>query len=118
MVSRFAAQKGLHLVVEGLNAIVERGGQIVVMGNGEHWLEEAFTRFAQDFPGQVAVRIGYDEDRAHRIFAGSDVILIPSRYEPCGLVQMYGSLYGTLPLVHRVGGLARYGNGQFTGESG
>ena len=106
VVSRFAAQKGLHLVVEGLNAIVERGGQIVVMGNGEHWLEEAFTRFAQDFPGQVAVRIGYDEDRAHRIFAGSDVILIPSRYEPCGLVQMYGSLYGTLPLVHRVGGLA------------
>lgn len=106
VISRFASQKGLHLVVEGLNAIVERGGQAVIMGNGEHWLEEAFSRFADEFPGQVAVRIGYDENRAHRIFAGGDVILVPSRYEPCGLVQMYGSVYGTLPLVHRVGGLA------------
>lgn len=106
VISRFAAQKGLHLVVEGLNAIVERGGQAVIMGNGERWLEEAFMNFARDFPGQIAVRIGYDEDRAHRIFAGSDVIMVPSRYEPCGLVQMYGSLYGALPLVHRVGGLA------------
>ena len=76
------------------------------MGNGERWLEDAFRHFEQTFPGQVAVRIGYDEDRAHRVFAGSDVVMVPSRYEPCGLVQMYGSLYGTLPLVHRVGGLA------------
>ncbi len=106
VVSRFAAQKGLHLVVEGINTIVGNGGQVVVMGNGEHWLEDAFLHFERTFPGQVAVRIGYDEDRAHRVFAGSDVVMVPSRYEPCGLVQMYGSLYGTLPLVHRVGGLA------------
>lgn len=106
VVSRFAAQKGLHLVVEALPAIVERGGQAVIMGNGEHDLERAFLDVARRFPEQVAVRIGYEEARAHRLFAGGDVILVPSRYEPCGLVQMYGSLYGTLPLVHRVGGLA------------
>ncbi len=106
VISRFASQKGLHLVVEGLHSIIRQGGQAVIMGNGELWLEDAFRHYANEYPEQVAVRIGYDENRAHRIFAGSDVILIPSRYEPCGLVQMYGSLYGTLPLVHRVGGLA------------
>lgn len=106
VISRFAEQKGLPLVVEGVHAMVKRGGQVVIMGNGEPWLEAAFCRLAETFPGQVAVRIGYDEDRAHRIFAGSDIVLVPSRYEPCGLVQMYGSLYGTLPLVHQVGGLA------------
>lgn len=89
-----------------MNAIIANGGQAVIMGNGERWLEEQFENFARDYPGQIAVRIGYDEMRAHRIFAGSDVVMVPSRYEPCGLVQMYGSLYGTLPLVHRVGGLA------------
>jgi starch synthase len=58
------------------------------------------------YPGQIATRIGYDEALAHRLVAGSDVILVPSRFEPCGLTQMYGLLYGTLPLVRRVGGLA------------
>ena len=106
VISRFASQKGLHLVVDGMDTIIANGGQVVIMGNGERWLEEAFERFACDCQGQVAVQIGYDEKKAHRIFAGGDVIMVPSRYEPCGLVQMYGSLYGTLPLVHRVGGLA------------
>lgn len=106
VISRFASQKGLHLAVEGLNDIVALGGQAVIMGNGERWLEEAFAGFARRFPEQVVVLIGYEENRAHRIFAGGDVIMVPSRYEPCGLVQMYGSLYGTLPLVHHVGGLA------------
>ena len=106
VISRFASQKGLNLVVEGMNAIIANGGQAVIMGNGERWLEEQFENFARDYPGQIAVRIGYDEMRAHRIFAGSDVVMVPSRYEPCGLVPMYGSLFGTLPLVHRVGGLA------------
>lgn len=106
VVSRFASQKGLDLVLGAMRKLLEMQGQIVVVGNGEHHLERAFTDYAHRFPQQVAVRIGYDEQLAHRVIAGSDVIMVPSRYEPCGLTQFYGLRYGTLPLVHRVGGLA------------
>lgn len=106
VVSRFASQKGLDLVLGAMNGLLEKRGQIVVVGNGEHYLERAFADYAHRFPQQVAVRIGYDELLAHRVIAGSDVIMVPSRYEPCGLTQFYGLRYGTLPLVHRVGGLA------------
>ena len=75
-------------------------------GSGETWLEQAFVAQARDHAGRVAVKLGYDEAFAHRIFAGSDVTLVPSRFEPCGLTQMYGLKYGSLPLVRRVGGLA------------
>ncbi|MCM1129510.1 MAG: glycogen synthase GlgA [Alistipes senegalensis] len=106
VVSRFASQKGLNLVLGAMNRLLEKQGQIVVVGNGEYHLESAFADYARRFPQQVAVRIGYDEQLAHRVIAGSDVIMVPSRYEPCGLTQFYGLRYGTLPLVHRVGGLA------------
>ena len=106
VISRFASQKGLHLVLGAMDLMLERGGQIVIVGSGEYHLERAFSDYAEHRPRQVAVRIGYDELLAHRVIAGSDVILIPSRYEPCGLTQFYGLRYGTLPLVHRVGGLA------------
>lgn len=106
VVSRFASQKGLNLVLGVMNRLLEKGGQIVIVGNGEHHLERAFSDYAHHHPQQVAVRIGYDEALAHRVIAGSDVIMVPSRYEPCGLTQFYGLRYGTLPLVHRVGGLA------------
>jgi starch synthase len=78
----------------------------VLQGSGDPELERAFQAAARAHPRQVGVRIGYDEAFAHRLIAGSDVIMVPSRFEPCGLTQLYGLSYGTLPLVRRVGGLA------------
>ncbi len=106
VVSRLTEQKGLHLVLAVLDALIARGGQLVVLGNGDAALEAAFRERAFSYPQAVSVRIGYDEAYAHRIFAAIDVTLVPSRFEPCGLTQMYGLKYGSLPLVHRVGGLA------------
>jgi len=106
VVSRLVQQKGLHLLLSVLPEILRRGGQLVVLGGGDADLENGFLDYAARYPQQVSVQIGYDEGKAHRIIAGSDIIVVPSKYEPCGLTQMYGLLYGTLPLVHRVGGLA------------
>lgn len=106
VVSRLTEQKGLHLVLAGLDAVLARGGQLVLLGNGDARLEDAFRERAAAHPEVLSVRLGYDESLAHRIFAASDVTLVPSRFEPCGLTQMYGLKYGSLPLVHRVGGLA------------
>ncbi|MCM2296405.1 glycogen synthase GlgA [Rhodoferax sp.] len=106
VVSRLTEQKGLHLVLAVLDDLIARGGQLVVLGNGDAKLESAFKARAVANPQAVSVRIGYDEACAHRIFAATDVTLVPSRFEPCGLTQMYGLKYGSLPLVHRVGGLA------------
>lgn len=106
VVSRLTEQKGLQLLLSALPWMVERGAQVVVLGSGEAWMEQAFRDAALRYPGAVAVEIGYDEVRSHAIVAGADVILLPSRFEPCGLTQMYGLSYGTLPLVRRVGGLA------------
>lgn len=106
MVSRLTEQKGLHLVLAALDAILARGAQVVMLGSGEAALERVLRERGAAHPQSVSVRIGYDENHAHRIFAASDVTLVPSRFEPCGLTQMYGLKYGSLPLVHRVGGLA------------
>ena len=106
VVSRLTEHKGLHLVLAELDELVARGGQLVVLGSGDSALELAFAERAAAAPLAVAVRLGYDERLAHRIFAATDVTLVPSRFEPCGLTQMYGLKYGSLPLVHRVGGLA------------
>ncbi len=106
VISRLTAQKGLDLLPAVLPALVEGGGQLVLLGTGEPGLEADLQALAKRYPGAVSVRIGYDEALAHRIVAGSDVILVPSRFEPCGLTQMYGLAYGALPLVRRVGGLA------------
>ena len=106
VVSRLTAQKGLDLVLAALPALLRSGAQLVVQGTGDPVLEAAFTAAAFAHPAQVAVRIGYDEAFAHRLIAGSDLIMVPSRFEPCGLTQLYGLRYGTLPLVRRVGGLA------------
>lgn len=105
VVSRLTAQKGLDLVLSVLPALLARGGQLALLGTGESGLEAGWRAAAAKFPGAVGVRLAYDEALAHRIIAGSDVILVPSRFEPCGLTQMYGLAYGTLPLVRRVGGL-------------
>lgn len=106
VVSRLTAQKGLDLVLAALPALLRQGAQLVVQGSGDPVLEAAFGAAAHAHPNQVAVRVGYDETLAHRLIAGADVILVPSRFEPCGLTQLYGLRYGTLPLVRRVGGLA------------
>jgi starch synthase len=104
IVSRLTEQKGLPLVTAGLPALLEQGGQLVVLGQGEE--APRLAAAAQANPGRVALAQAFDEGLAHRIYAGADVILMPSRFEPCGLSQLYGLKYGTLPLVRRVGGLA------------
>ncbi len=106
IVSRLTWQKGLDLVITALPALLARGAQLAVLGTGESPLEDAFRAAQRAHPEQVSVRIAYDEALAHRLVAGADAIVVPSRFEPCGLTQMYGLRYGTLPLVHRVGGLA------------
>lgn len=104
IVSRMTHQKGLDLVLETLPLLLGMGGQLAVLGSGEPALEHAFRQAAAD--PNVAVRIGYDEAFSHRLIAGGDAILVPSRFEPCGLTQMYGLRYGTIPVVALTGGLA------------
>lgn len=103
VVSRLTEQKGLDLLLDALPALLDRGGQLALLGSGDPALENAYS--AYDHPN-VAVRIGYDEALSHRMMAGGDAILVPSRFEPCGLTQLYGLQYGTLPVVALTGGLA------------
>jgi starch synthase len=105
-VSRLTPQKGLDLVLAGLPDLIAAGGQLALLGSGDGDLEQAFAAAADRYRGRVGVMIGYDEGLAHLIIGGSDVILVPSRFEPCGLTQLYALRYGALPLVRRVGGLA------------
>ena len=106
IVSRLTSQKGLDLVLACLPDLLAGGAQLAVQGNGDAELEAGFTAAALAHPGQVAVRIGYDEALAHQMVAGADLMMVPSRFEPCGLTQLYALRYGTVPLVRRVGGLA------------
>jgi len=106
VVSRLTDQKGIDLVVEALPRLVHLGGQLAVLGTGSKEIEAALTRAAQTYAGTVGLRLAYDEALSHRLQAGADVLMVPSRFEPCGLTQMYALRYGTLPLVTRVGGLA------------
>lgn len=106
MVSRMTQQKGSDIVIEAAPKLLKMGAQLVVLGNGEQKLEAAWRKLANANPGQVAVFVGYNEGLAHRIEAGSDIFLMPSRFEPCGLNQLYSLRYGTPPVVNRVGGLA------------
>jgi starch synthase len=104
--SRLTEQKGLDLLLAALPTLLHEAAQLVVQGTGDPALEAAFVSAARSHPGQVSVCIGYDEDRAHRLMAGADLIAVPSRFEPCGLTQLYGLRYGTLPVVCATGGLA------------
>ncbi len=106
VVSRLTPQKGLDLVIAAVPGLLRRGVQLAIQGSGDPSLEAAFRAAAQAHPDRVAVRIGYDEGFAHKLVAGCDVMLVPSRFEPCGLTQLYALRYGTLPLVRRTGGLA------------
>ncbi|MFN7958067.1 MAG: glycogen synthase GlgA [Holophagaceae bacterium] len=105
-ISRLDPLKGLDLVLDNVDHLVHSGAQLAVLGTGDPHAEGAFRQAAQRHPGRVAVFIGYDEVLAHRAFAAADVVLVPSRQEPCGLTQLYAQVYGALPLVRRTGGLA------------
>jgi starch synthase len=105
-VTRLAAQKGVDLLVEVASALLPAtDAQLAVLGSGEPALERALGELRDRFPGRVALRLGFDDPLAHRIEAGADVFLMPSRYEPCGLSQLYSLRYGTVPVVHATGGL-------------
>ncbi|WP_137112514.1 glycogen synthase GlgA [Rhodobacter sp. SY28-1] len=106
VVSRLTDQKGIDLLPAVVPDFVLGGGGLIVLGSGDPGMEAQVRNLADRFPGRVAVRIGYDEGLSHRLFAGADAVLVPSRFEPCGLTQMYGLRYGTLPVVSMVGGLA------------
>lgn len=105
IVSRLVQQKGIDLFLEVLPVLLEKSLQCVVLGTGEGSYQRALRDMAQQHPKQLSVTIGYDESLAHRIIAGADLFLMPSRFEPCGLTQFYSLRYGTVPVAHRVGGL-------------
>ncbi|PZX17536.1 starch synthase [Palleronia aestuarii] len=105
VISRLTEQKGLDLLIEALPDFLDRGGQIALLGTGEARIERAW-RDAAATHESVAVRIGYDEILSHKMIAGGQAIIVPSRFEPCGLTQLYGLRYGTIPVVAHTGGLA------------
>jgi starch synthase len=106
IISRLVHQKGIDLAIQAAEQIVERGGQLAVTGQGDASLENAMQNLARRHPGKVGVRIGFEEAEARCLYAGSDFLLMPSRFEPCGLCQMDAQRYGSLPVAHRTGGLA------------
>lgn len=103
VISRLSHQKGLDVLLQALPALLDRGGQVVLLGAGDPGIEAAWLNAAAH--PNVGVAIGYDEAKSHRIIAGADAILVPSRFEPCGLTQLYGLRYGTIPVVAMTGGL-------------
>lgn len=106
VISRLTEQKGLDLLLQCLPTLVGRGAKLALLGSGGPELEEAFRSAAIHYKGSVGTIIGYDENLSHLMQAGADAILVPSRFEPCGLTQLYGLRYGTLPVVAHTGGLA------------
>jgi len=105
IVSRFAAQKGFDLVSQIADRLVREDVILVVLGSGDKLYEDMFLRLQKQFPNKIAVKVAYDNTLAHKIEAGSDMFLMPSRYEPCGLNQIYSLKYGTVPVVRATGGL-------------
>ncbi len=106
VISRLTWQKGMDVLAEAVDEIVANGVRLAIFGSGDRMIEGAFHAAHARHPAEVGVRIGYDEALAHRIQGGADAILIPSRFEPCGLTQLCGLRYGCVPVVSRVGGLA------------
>jgi starch synthase len=131
IVSRFAAQKGFDLISQIMDRLAREQLIVVALGSGDREYEEMFQRLNRQFPQRIAVKVAYNNELAHKIEAGSDMFLMPSRYEPCGLNQIYSLKYGTIPIVRATGGLddtiepwdARTGKGtgfkftEYTGEA-
>ncbi len=105
IVSRFAAQKGFDLIAQIMDRLAREEMIVVALGSGDKVYEEMFLRLNKQFPQKIAVKVAYDNALAHKIEAGSDMFLMPSRYEPCGLNQIYSLKYGTVPVVRATGGL-------------
>ncbi|HVV46016.1 MAG TPA: glycosyltransferase, partial [Bryobacteraceae bacterium] len=105
IISRFTGQKGFDLVGEAAAALFQEDVYLVALGNGEAEWEDLFRRLQAEFPDKVSVKFGYDDALSHRIEAGADIFVMPSRYEPCGLNQIYSLRYGTIPVVRATGGL-------------
>ncbi len=105
IVSRFAAQKGFDLIAQIMDRLAREEVMMVVLGSGDKLYEEMFQRMSKQFPNKIATKVAYDNAVAHKIEAGSDMFLMPSRYEPCGLNQIYSLKYGTVPIVRATGGL-------------
>jgi starch synthase len=105
VISRMSWQKGLDLLFENVPVIVSERMQLIVLGTGDADLQDMYRAAARAYPGKIAVRIGYDEGLAHLIQAGADAMIVPSRFEPCGLTQLCALRYGAVPIVSRVGGL-------------
>ncbi|MEO8345442.1 MAG: glycogen synthase GlgA [Betaproteobacteria bacterium] len=106
VVSRLTWQKGMDVLLATLPALLRGGAQLALLGSGDHEQEHAFAEAARLHPGRIGAIIGYDEALAHRVQAGADAVLVPSRFEPCGLTQLAALRYGAIPVVARVGGLA------------
>src|SRR6266550_2633754 len=106
IVSRFYDVKGFDLIEQAMPELVQLGLQIVVIGTGDRRYEDMFRRWASELPRQVAVAIGFDASLAQRIYAGADMLWMPSRFEPGGLAQLIALRYGTIPVVRATGGLA------------
>lgn len=106
VVSRLTYQKGLDMLLPNLQTLIDQGCQFALLGGGEIGLETAFQNLAKQNPGRVSVTIGYNEPLSHQIMAGCDLFIMPSRFEPCGLNQLYGLAYGTPPIINATGGLA------------
>ena len=105
IVSRFATQKGFDLIEEIIDELAEEDVHLTAIGTGEPQYEDMFRRLATAYPDKFAVRVTYNDELAHKIEAGADMFLMPSRYEPCGLNQIYSLRYGTIPIVRATGGL-------------
>jgi starch synthase len=105
-VTRLTWQKGMDMLADTADEIIHNGGKLIVFGKGDRGIEDALRATAARFPGRMAVHVGYDEPTAHLIHGGSDAIVQPSRFEPCGLTQLYALRYGCVPVVSRTGGLS------------
>jgi len=105
MITRLADQKGVDLVLQTLARLFALDASCVILGSGEQRYEELLSVLARQYPDQLGVRLGFNEALSHQIQAGSDCLLMPSRFEPCGLTQMYAMRYGTIPLARATGGL-------------
>ncbi len=106
VIGRFAHQKGWDVLAGGLDALVAGGASLALIGSGDSEIEARIAKAASRHPGRVALQTGFDDALARRLYAGADAVLIPSRFEPCGLVQLIAQRYGAVPVAHRVGGLA------------
>lgn len=106
VVSRLTYQKGLDMVADAIHDMIHLGIQIVLLGTGDEYYQDRFRKLAYDFPSSVGINLTFSDPMARRIYAGSDMFLMPSRYEPCGLGQLISMRYGTIPVVRRTGGLA------------